>query len=185
MSDVDAPISAGPGPLRFAYADPPYVGQSKRLYGAHPDYAGEVDHAELIARMNDEFDGWALSCSMKSLKALLALCPDDVLVLAWVKPNTAPPMGDHRHYSWEPVILRGGRKPALPTMLHLVANVEQYTFRDKPAGYVVGAKPAAFSLWLFRSAGLRPGDTFVDLFPGSGAVSAAWARYESEGVLCG
>ena len=30
--------------LRFAYADPPYVGQSKRHYRTHADYAGEVDH---------------------------------------------------------------------------------------------------------------------------------------------
>jgi hypothetical protein len=42
-------------PIRFAYADPPYIGQSKRLYGDHPDYAGEVDHAELIDRLMAEF----------------------------------------------------------------------------------------------------------------------------------
>jgi hypothetical protein len=28
--------------MRFAYADPPYPGQSKRLYGEHADYAGHV-----------------------------------------------------------------------------------------------------------------------------------------------
>ena len=28
------------GRLRFAFADPPYPGQSRRLYGNHPDYAG-------------------------------------------------------------------------------------------------------------------------------------------------
>ncbi len=26
--------------MRFAYADPPYPGQSKRWYGNHPDYGG-------------------------------------------------------------------------------------------------------------------------------------------------
>jgi site-specific DNA-adenine methylase len=70
-------------PIRFAYADPPYIGQSKRLYGDHPDYAGEVDHAELIDRLMAEFpDGWALSLSMKSLPQIMRLCPPDVLTLA-------------------------------------------------------------------------------------------------------
>lgn len=43
-------------PLRLAYADPPYPGRSARYYSAHPDYAGEVDHAALIAQLA-EFDG--------------------------------------------------------------------------------------------------------------------------------
>jgi len=46
--------------VRVAYADPPYPGCA-HLYKDHPDYAGEVDHAELIDRMEREFpDGWAL-----------------------------------------------------------------------------------------------------------------------------
>jgi hypothetical protein len=70
-------------PIRFAYADPPYIGQAKRHYGNHADYAGEVDHAELIDRLMSEFpDGWALSLSMKSLPAVMRLCPLDVLTLS-------------------------------------------------------------------------------------------------------
>src|SRR4051812_3342154 len=42
--------------MRILYADPPYVGQSKRHYGDHPDYAGEVDHRELLAQL-DAADG--------------------------------------------------------------------------------------------------------------------------------
>lgn len=38
------------GPLRFAYADPPYPGLA-RYYRDHPDYAGEVDHGELLSRL--------------------------------------------------------------------------------------------------------------------------------------
>ena len=94
----------------FAYADPPYLGQSKRLYGDHPDYAGEVDHKELIDRLESDYDGWALSASMKSIPTLARLLPVDVLTLSWVK-RTAPPLGDHRHYSWEPVFLRAVRRP--------------------------------------------------------------------------
>lgn len=35
----------------MAYADPPYPGQAKRHYADHPDYAGEVDHGELMMRL--------------------------------------------------------------------------------------------------------------------------------------
>lgn len=43
--------------MRLGYADPPYPGCA-HLYKDHPDYAGEVDHAALIKRLNEEFDGW-------------------------------------------------------------------------------------------------------------------------------
>lgn len=162
--------------MKFAYADPPYIGQAKRHYGEHPDYGGEVDHAELIERMTSEFDGWALSASMKSLREILPLCPDDVFVLSWVKP-IAPPMGDKRIYSWEPVILSPGARPTVPTRTHLVASPPQFTFRDTPDTHVIGEKPVAFCEWLFQAAGLTPDDEFVDLFPGSGAVGRAWKSW--------
>lgn len=168
--------------MRFAYADPPYIGQAKRHYSAHRDYGGEVDHAKLIDRLCTEFDGWALSASMKSLRVLMEMCPADVLVLSWVKPMS-PPMGDHRIYSWEPVILCGGRNPATPTRTSLVASPPQFTFREKPKGHVIGEKPEAFSFWLFQSAGLGPDDEFTDLFPGSCAVTEAWAKWTAQGTL--
>ena len=62
--------------MRFAYADPPYPGQSKRLYGDHPDYAGEVDHTALVDRLVSEYpDGWALSTSVEALRGVLVLLP--------------------------------------------------------------------------------------------------------------
>ena len=44
-------------------------------------------------------------------------------------------------------------------------------------GRVVGTKPAAFCRWVFSLLGAAPGDTLDDLFPGSGAVSRAWAAF--------
>jgi len=170
--------------MRFAYADPPYIGQAKRHYGAHADYAGEVDHAELIADLCANYDGWALSLSMKSLPAIMRLCPPDVLTLAWVKP-IAPPMGDHRHYSWEPVILHGGRRPTGYVKTHLVLSPPQYTFRPRPPEHVIGEKPEGFCRWIFDSAGLRPDDELVDLFPGSGAVGRAWTAWVTTPDLFG
>lgn len=95
----------------MAYADPPYVGQSKKFYADHPDYAGEVDHAALIARMESEFpDGWALSLSSPSLPEILALCPDGVRIGSWVKPFCSFKPNVNPAYAWEPVIWKGGRK---------------------------------------------------------------------------
>jgi hypothetical protein len=35
----------------------------------------------------------------------------------------------------------------------------------------LGRKPVAFVMWIFGLLGLQAGDEFVDLFPGSGAVT--------------
>jgi hypothetical protein len=187
-------MSDAPGPaIRFAYADPPYPGKAKKHYGDHPDYAGEVDHAELIARLEDEFpDGWALSTSATALAQLLPLCPPPISrgavgggvrhqfrILSWCKPYAVPGTTGPL-YGWEPVILRGGRREkALNPYPRdwLVASPELYTLRKKPAGHVVGAKPPDFCRWLFACAGLLPGDELVDVFPGSGAVAAEWALW--------
>lgn len=167
--------------MRFAYADPPYIGQAQRHYSDHADFGGEVDHAALIDTLS-AFDAWALSCSERSLPRVLRACPVGVLVLAWVKP-IAPPMGDNRIYSWEPVILSGGRRPEFHTRTHIEASPPQFTFRPRPAAHVIGEKPEAFSLWLFAAAGLTPDDQFTDLFPGSGAVGRAWQKWRTQSAL--
>jgi hypothetical protein len=176
--------------VRFAYADPPYPGQAERLYGDHPDYDGEVDYSALILRLVEEFpDGWALSCGVRDLQDILPICPcpvpspkrrrsfvqgTGVRVLAWVKPMTPIKPQVSLQYGWEPVILCGGRR----------RTMERGLLRDwlacspvNPArvnGGVVGMKPDAFSCWLFEALGAEPDDELVDLFPGSGAVAAAW-----------
>lgn len=39
-----------------------------------------------------------------------------------------------------------------------------------------GRKPIAFWAWLFDLLGMVPGDTFDDLFPGTGTGARAWAH---------
>lgn len=153
--------------MTFAYADPPYIGQAKKRYGRE-----EVDHTELIGRLVGEFpDGWALSCSSPSLREILPLCPADVRVMAWVKPFCAFKVNVNPAYAWEPIIVRGGRK----------RTRQQPTVRDWVSANITlkkglcGAKPTAFSFWLFQVLNAQPGDTLIDLFPGTGAVTAAWA----------
>ncbi len=107
------------GPLRLAYADPPYPGLSRRYYAEHPDYAGEVDHAALLSRLQG-FDGWALSTSARALPQVLAACVAQdltVRVAAWFR-GARPCRSAWPLSAWEPVIYTGGRRdPSRPTSL--------------------------------------------------------------------
>lgn len=159
--------------VRFAYADPPYIGCAK-MYKDHEDYAGEVDHKALVDRLVSEFqDGWALSCHTPSLQYLLSLCPSSVRVLAWVKPFAVFKPNVGLAYAWEPVIFSGGRK----------RGREQSTARDWVSCNItlkkglVGVKPRDFCMWLFNAFNIQEGDELVDMFPGSGAVTRHLESY--------
>jgi hypothetical protein len=168
--------------VRFAYADPPYLGASRKHYGDHPDHAvyDTVEgHRQLIDRLVAEFpDGWALSMASKNLHPLLPLCPADVRVMAWVKPFTTFFPNVPVAWAWEPVIVRGGRKrpKEQPT-------VRDYVVANSPAirgkGFT-GRKPPEFCYWLFEVLGMEPTDELVDLFPGSGAVGEAFDAWRGQ-----
>lgn len=156
--------------LTFAYADPPYIGQAKKHY-----YCEEIDHAELIARLNRDYDGWALSCSSPTLRQILSLCPDDVRIGAWVKPFCSFKKNVNPAYAWEPVIFRGIRKRGTGKHIETERDwcAESITLRKG----LSGVKPLGFCYWLFDLVGLKPEDEFHDLFPGSGAVTKAWEMW--------
>lgn len=167
--------------MKFGFADPPYVGLSKRYYEEHPAFAGEVDHRELIQRMCTEYaDGWALCGSSPSLQYLLALCPYDVRVAVWAKGSRAG-ISHRARDAYEIVILRGGRELELePTQALdnvLAWGGRQHSHPDA----LVGMKPAPFCEWVFRMLGAGAGDELADLFPGSGAVTRAWRIYSGLG----
>lgn len=170
---------------RFAYADPPYIGQARKIYGAEAAadgrVASEVDHAALIETL-ETYDGWALSMSAAtySLKEIIALAPDDARLAAWVKPFAAFKRGVAVAYTWEPVLFRTCRKWNRET-----ATVKDHVIEPEPAvvesitmrrGFP-GAKPERFNLWLFDLLGMTPEDEFHDLFPGSGAVQRTWESW--------
>lgn len=160
--------------MRFAYADPPYIGQATKHY-SHDARCAEVDHAELIAKLNG-YDAWALSLSSPTLRIILPMCPEDVRVMAWVKPFASFKPNVNPAYAWEPVIVRGGRKRPRtePTVRDWVsANI---TLRKG----LSGAKPPAFCFWLFDVLGMQAGDEFDDIFPGTGGVSRAWDEYQRQ-----
>jgi len=164
--------------LRVAYADPPYPGMA-HFYKDHPDYAGEVDHAELIGRLNDDFDAWILHTASTTLWDVLPLCPRDVRVMAWTKTFASFKLHVTTAYAWEPVITHGGRK----------RPETEPTVRDWFACPItlqrglVGVKPEAVCIWIFDALGLTPDDELVDLFPGSGAIARAWETFCRQGRL--
>jgi hypothetical protein len=162
--------------LRLAYADPPYPGKAW-LYRDHPNYGGEVDHAALIERLA-AYDGWVLSPSAEALPAVLALCPPGVRVAAWHR-GERPTRSRWPLHAWEPVLYHGGRQ-----LVTGKRRVDSLVCRVGPLdtlpGRVIGAKPAAVCRWIFTLLRAGPGDTLDDLFPGSGAVSRAWAAYTGQ-----
>lgn len=162
-------------PMRFAYADPPYIGQARKHYSDDPKCA-EVDHAALITSLANDYDGWALSCKSdaKELAWLISLCKQEVRLGAWVKPFCSFKPNVNPAYAWEPVVFFSPvkRKRSEATVRDWVsANITLLKG-------VSGAKPLAFAFWLFELLGMKPEDEFVDLFPGSGAISGFWESWK-------
>lgn len=159
-------------PKRIAYADPPYPGMAKRFYQHEASYAGEVDHQALIQSLVDGYDGWALSTSAAALKEtkILEWCPKGIRICPWIKANGPHPDTRGIHNLWEPLIVFEARREKPGKRDYLIA---------KPArggGDLPGRKPIAFCAWMFGLIGMHPGDSFVDLFPGSGVVGRSWAQ---------
>ena len=155
-------------PMSFGYADPPYPGLAHAYYKDQPTYAGEVDHAELIASLVDRYDGWALSTSADALRMVLPLCPNTVRVCAWVKPIGVSSKTKGLHSTWEAVIVQPGRElqPGKRDFL--------YAQPARGGGDLIGRKPLKFCGFLFEALGMLPGDELDDLFPGTGIVLRAW-----------
>lgn len=154
--------------MSFGYADPPYPRKAAKCYKDQPTFAGEVDHAALIASLVDRYDGWALSTGAYALREVLPLCPAGVRVCAWIKPIGVSSLTYGLHNTWEPLIVVPGRKlrPGKRDWL--------YAQPAKRGGNLIGRKPLAFCSFLFDALGMVPGDSLDDLFPGTGIVSRAW-----------
>jgi len=161
---------------RIAYADPPYPGGA-HLYRDHPDYAGEVDHAALIERLERDYDGWVLHTANTTIGLLAPLVPDGARWMAWVKPFAAFKRNVSVAYAWEPVVVKAARKPVVTgeiVMRDWIA--ESITLKRG----LTGAKPEAVCRWAFHMVGAERDDELDDLFPGTGAVADAWQRWCQE-----
>ncbi len=170
--------------MNIAYADPPYPGQAKKHYEGHPDYAGEVDHADLLKRLDADYDGWVLHTSSTALQDVLAIAADVSVtgfrIMAWVKPFAVFKRNVSVAYAWEPVLVKPVRKPVVSGRLVMRDFiVENITMQRGLAG----AKPEAVCWWLFEVLGAEPDDTLLDLYPGSGAVTRAWSSWKAQPAL--
>lgn len=159
--------------MRFAYADPPYHGMGKKLYGKFHNEASIWDdkqtHIDLVERLiNDYPDGWALSCNPKDLNWLLPLCPEQCRVAVWVKTfHQIRPTSTQ--FAWEPVIWHTTKKdPKRPMVRDWVMGA---TTRLKGTP---GAKPHYFDRWILDLLIFdQETDTLDDLFPGSNGMAHA------------
>lgn len=158
--------------MRLAYADPPYPGKA-HLYPENQ----EVDHAELIARL-EWFDGWALSTDETSLQEVLELCPYPVRICAWCRTND-PPFTPNPVRSWEPVIVSPARTEEVTARSFLIDHA--------PSGFLqrglTGAKTQAFCDWVLRCMGARQHDTLDDLFPGTGIMGETFSTFRAQLTL--
>lgn len=174
--------------MKFAYADPPYIGQARKHYGKEDTFAGEVDHAALLQRLYEEYpDGWALSASMVSLWDLMPMIPRawKCRVAAWCKTYVTSFPGVSPLYAWEPVIFRGGRRlqrqswkdgvqPTRDWLVSANVTVGAGKTNGQRHGGLHGRKPEEFCYWIFEVLNMRSGDQLDDLFPGTGGVTRAW-----------
>jgi len=177
--------------MKFAYADPPYIGQAKRHY-----QCAEVNHEQLLFKLFVEYpDGWALSCSSSSLEDILGMCRklgfyNSVRIGSWVKSFCAFKRNVRPAYAWEPVIFKGGRNPCNGYRAEIPKrNGKQTTPKDfiiEPITLkkgLVGAKPERVCKWILDLLNFQPGDELVDLYPGTGIMGRVAAKLrEGEGV---
>lgn len=167
--------------MKFAYADPPYLGCCSLYNHHHPDglcWDWPATHWKLINRLYMEFpDGWALSASSVSLPMVYQACRGDIRTAAWVKPFCAFKKGVRPCYAWEPVIFYGGRNPSNGhSHPPPVKGGQQTTPKDFIAESITlkkgltGAKPEKVCRWILELLNVQPGDEVIDLFPGTGVM---------------
>lgn len=169
--------------MKFAYADPPYLGCGHLYREDHPEahlWDDPETHRRLIERLQDEYpDGWAMSASVPSLITLFPMLPEQHRVCAWVKPFAVFKPNVGIAYAWEPVVLVGGRR----------RTREQRTVRDWFSCEItlqkglVGAKPPPVIHWILDLLNVQRGDAVDDLFPGTGVVGRCVAARVGQPTL--
>lgn len=165
--------------MLLAIADPPYLGRANRWYGSGRGHAGGIGraaaheaasdwddpatHEALVARLEAEYDGWAIAASASSVQVYQSFLPADVRMCIWHKGN-AIPSGSRVAGQWEPVFIRvpsgrSGHGTGAAVSDVLTAGI---SYRHN----YVGSKPYAWT------------HCVLDLFAGSGAVTLAAELYE-------
>lgn len=136
-----------------------------------------MDHAALAKRLA-EFDGWVLHTASTTLAEVLPLfMGPGVRLMAWVKPFAAFKRNVSVAYAWEPVLVKAARKPVVRHRIVMRDWIAESITLKKG---LTGAKPTNVAKWAFEMLGAEPCDKFTDLYPGTGAVTAAWKEWRNE-----
>lgn len=169
--------------MRVAIADPPYLGCCS-LYGHHHEapygcWDDISEHRLLIRNLRKDYDGYALHSSSLALPRLIAegaLLREgyDERLMAWTKPFAAFKANVPVAYAWEPVIVKPCRKQVVAQRMVMRDWIAEPITMERG---LTGAKPERVCMWLFEMLGMEPTDEFVDLFPGSGAVTRAHEKW--------
>src|SRR5579863_7067620 len=103
--------------MRFAYADPPYLGKCSAYGHRHEEpwgcWDGPESHGALSDHLAENFEGWAYSLSspsLRTLRPLLKAFDASVRIAAWVKPFASFKPTQRVAYAWEPVVFIPGRE---------------------------------------------------------------------------
>jgi hypothetical protein len=168
--------------MKLGYADPPYIGCAN-LYVEKI----EVDHVQLVERLQSEFDGWVLhaAATPKSIALLAPLVEKTgARWMSWVKGFAAFKRNVSVAYAWEPVIIKPCRKPVVTKRIVMRDWVECPITLKRG---LTGAKPEKVCHWAFEMLGAEPTDELFDLYPGTEAVTRAWEtwRLKVEGFVRG
>ena len=175
--------------LKYAIADPPYLGRAVRYYGEggrggrnrkqadnHPEafiWDKPETHKELAKNLLENYDGFAIALSVHSLSTYLDVLETEsengIRVGVWHRPN-AVPSGSRIFNNWEPVIFkipkcRKGRFSGPHISDVLTCNIVKNGF--------IGSKPKDWVFWCLDVLGATENDLVDDLFHGSGAVAEA------------
>jgi hypothetical protein len=180
--------------MRLAYADPPYPpardgkNRASRWYGDAPlsstdvpadfhvdakEWDDPLRHRQLAEALLRDFDGWAIATTPDGIRFYEPL-PGPVKVCAWVRPNVLPSPSRIRSM-WEAVLVfpPEGRRNSR----NGVGTVDNVLTCAAPRIGFAGAKPAEYVEWVLALIGYEPEkDEVVDVFPGSGSVSAVLAQ---------
>jgi hypothetical protein len=181
--------------MKFAIADPPYLGSAYRWYGIngrakgkglgradqHPEaqlWDKPEKHIELAKKLLNNYDGFAIALTSHSLSTYLSVIQTErengIRILVWIKPASLP-SGSRITQSYEPVIVkipkdRKGRKSG--------KQMVDYLIQAAPRNGFAGSKPKEWTYWVLDALGVTKEDEIIDLFNGSGSVSQAINEYK-------
>lgn len=171
--------------MRFAYADPPYLGQGKRYAHLHPDaliWDDPATHVALADRLDAEYpDGWAISTAPKTEAIMAYLAPGRDLAVwhrrGWMTATPQARIG----FCFELVVFRTSvpnSKVHGPTVANVFTLGGQNWQLSNGKLTHTGTKPEEFCHWVLDLLGYNPArDRLDDLFPGEGSMTRAASQH--------